>query len=119
MTTSLSTATAPLKAELDAADRQLSIAHDGAFYTSVDDAERRAVYAAMADEFASEWYSNTGHWYTCERGHPFTVGECGRPMEESRCPECGAAIGGQFHNPAAGVVMDTAMDDLARGVEGL
>ncbi|XP_069477992.1 NFX1-type zinc finger-containing protein 1-like isoform X2 [Ambystoma mexicanum] len=43
-----------------------------------------------------------GHWYSCPRGHLYTVGECGRPMEESSCPECGAAIGGQNHNPAQG-----------------
>ena len=39
-------------------------------------------------------------WYKCPKGHPYTVGECGRPMEESVCPECNSKIGGLNHNPA-------------------
>ncbi|XP_067416155.1 NFX1-type zinc finger-containing protein 1-like [Emydura macquarii macquarii] len=38
-----------------------------------------------------------GHWYRCPQGHLYTIGECGRPMQQSSCPECGAAIGGQNH----------------------
>jgi hypothetical protein len=54
--------------------------------------------AAMSKEF-----SGTGHWYRCANGHPFTIGECGMPMETTRCPQCNAPIGGQSHVPAAGV----------------
>ena len=39
-------------------------------------------------------------WYKCPNGHLYTVGECGRPMEESICPECGSKIGGIDHMPA-------------------
>ena len=39
-------------------------------------------------------------WYKCPKGHPYTVGECGRPMEESICPECNLKIGGLDHIPA-------------------
>ena len=39
-------------------------------------------------------------WYKCPKGHLYTVGECGRPMEESVCPECHKKIGGQDHVPA-------------------
>ena len=39
-------------------------------------------------------------WYKCPNGHLYAVGECGRPMEESRCPECGSRIGGIDHIPA-------------------
>ena len=39
-------------------------------------------------------------WYKCPNGHLYTVGECGRPMEQSRCPECGQKIGGHDHVPA-------------------
>lgn len=67
-------------------------------YTSITSEERRAVVAAMSKEF-----SVTGHWYNCENGHPFTVGECGQPVETSRCPICGATIGGIGHEAAAGV----------------
>jgi hypothetical protein len=70
----------------------------GTFMQTVSSEERRAVLAAMAKEF-----SGTGHWYTCVNGHPFAVGECGMPMEQTRCPHCDAAIGGQHHRPAQGV----------------
>ena len=38
-----------------------------------------------------------GHWYKCPNGHVYAIGECGRAMQESRCPECCARIGGQSH----------------------
>lgn len=81
--------------EISAAETSL---RDSTFYTSVTNEEKRAVYAAMA----TSW-SGTGHWYTCPNGHPFTIGECGGPMEESRCPQCDAVIGGRNHVAAAGV----------------
>ena len=31
-------------------------------------------------------------WYKCPNGHLYAVGECGRPMEEAVCPECGMHI---------------------------
>nr|XP_023992641.1 E3 ubiquitin-protein ligase rnf213-alpha-like [Salvelinus alpinus] len=33
-------------------------------------------------------------WYNCPNGHPCAIGECGKPMETSRCVDCGAEIGG-------------------------
>ena len=72
--------------------------NDGVFYSSVLTEEWKAIISAMSREF-----STTGHWYHCANGHPFTVGECGRPMEETRCPECGAAVGGRQHRAAEGV----------------
>ncbi|EAU29360.1 predicted protein [Aspergillus terreus NIH2624] len=81
------------------------------FYTPVTNEERMAVVAAMSREFRG-----TGHWYYCENGHPFTIGECGGAMELSRCPECGAAVGGQDHRTATGVThardLETAFQDL-------
>ncbi|KAM6905305.1 E3 ubiquitin-protein ligase rnf213-alpha-like [Xenentodon cancila] len=41
-------------------------------------------------------------WYRCEKGHPCTIGECGRPMQTSRCVDCGAPIGGNNHMPLQG-----------------
>ncbi|NXM67952.1 RN213 ligase, partial [Serilophus lunatus] len=38
----------------------------------------------------------------CPNGHPCTVGECGLPMEESRCPDCHVPIGGIQHRPVKG-----------------
>ncbi|KAH9260003.1 hypothetical protein BASA81_001775 [Batrachochytrium salamandrivorans] len=43
-----------------------------------------------------------GFW-SCPQGHRYVVGECTMPMERGRCPECGASIGGQDHNPVKGV----------------
>ncbi|XP_041633633.1 E3 ubiquitin-protein ligase rnf213-alpha isoform X2 [Cheilinus undulatus] len=42
------------------------------------------------------------HWYHCPNGHPCTIGECGQPMEQSRCLDCGVVIGGQNHVPVQG-----------------
>ncbi|XP_075760215.1 E3 ubiquitin-protein ligase RNF213 isoform X4 [Pelodiscus sinensis] len=42
------------------------------------------------------------HWYLCPNGHPCTIGECGRPMQQSRCVDCGALIGGLQHIPVTG-----------------
>ena len=38
-------------------------------------------------------------WYKCANGHPYTIGNCGKPMEKSRCsaPGCFCTIGGQGH----------------------
>ncbi|KAI1757927.1 hypothetical protein F4782DRAFT_475735 [Xylaria castorea] len=100
-----------LMAEVDAAEKML---RDAVFYTDVSPAEMRAVYQAMAGEF-----SGTGHWYTCANGHPFTVGECGMPMEQARCPECGAPVGGAHHRAAEGVRHADEIEALARDVNRL
>lgn len=68
------------------------------FYAPVTNQERRDILDAMSKEFRG-----TGHWYYCENGHPFTIGECGMAMQLSRCPECGSAVGGQHHQAADGV----------------
>ncbi|SYW80155.1 uncharacterized protein UBRO2_03423 [Ustilago bromivora] len=70
------------------------------------ESQMRMVVSAMSKEF-----SGTGHWYRCANGHPFTVGECGLPMEATRCPQCNAPIGGQNHTPAAGV---QGVEDIER-----
>jgi len=38
-----------------------------------------------------------GHWFKCPKGHIYCITECGGAMQESRCPECGSAIGGHNH----------------------
>ncbi|KAH0370150.1 hypothetical protein KCU65_g2843, partial [Aureobasidium melanogenum] len=83
----------------------------GTFYQQVTNEEIRKVVAAMATEF-----SGTGHWWQCENGHPFTIGECGMPMQTARCPQCGGTIGGQGHQAAAGV---THADDIERGLRNM
>lgn len=97
-----------LEPELLAAERALL---DAPFYENVTTAEIKAVYQAMSREF-----SGTGHWYTCEQGHYFTVGECGMPMEQAECPECGSAVGGLDHANAAGVRRADDVEELGRGL---
>ncbi|KDN70104.1 hypothetical protein CSUB01_08968 [Colletotrichum sublineola] len=103
--------TAALEPELEAAGRML---HDGVFYNEVSVDEVREVYAAMSRELRG-----TGHWYTCANGHPFTIGECGMPMERARCPECGAPVGGQNHQAVEGVRHAANIEEIARGVDGM
>jgi hypothetical protein len=75
------------------------------FYMPVSNEEKAAVYAAMARDFRG-----TGHWYYCENGHPFTIGECGMPMETSRCPQCGSPVGGHDHQTIDGVRRATDLE---------
>lgn len=51
-----------------------------------------------------------GHWFKCENGHMYCIGECGGAMEKSKCPECGATIGGQQHRLTEGNVHAPEMD---------
>ncbi|NWW98516.1 RN213 ligase, partial [Caloenas nicobarica] len=39
---------------------------------------------------------------SCPNGHPCTVGECGRPVETSRCLDCGVSVGGMYHKALPG-----------------
>ncbi|KAK7939807.1 hypothetical protein WMY93_003133 [Mugilogobius chulae] len=41
-------------------------------------------------------------WYVCPNGHPCAIGECGQPMERSRCVDCHVLIGGENHKPEPG-----------------
>jgi hypothetical protein len=75
------------------------------FYMPVSNEEKAAVYAAMARDFRG-----TGHWYYCENGHPFTIGECGMPMETSQCPQCGSPVGGRDHQAVGGVRLATDLE---------
>lgn len=43
-----------------------------------------------------------GHYYKCPNGHIYAIGECGGAMEESKCPDCGAKIGGRQHTLTEG-----------------
>ncbi|XP_009891810.1 PREDICTED: LOW QUALITY PROTEIN: NFX1-type zinc finger-containing protein 1 [Charadrius vociferus] len=38
-----------------------------------------------------------GHWFKCQNGHIYVIGECGGAMERSKCPECHEVIGGTNH----------------------
>ncbi|XP_069679798.1 NFX1-type zinc finger-containing protein 1-like isoform X2 [Periplaneta americana] len=38
-----------------------------------------------------------GHWYKCPNGHIYVITECGGAMQEAKCNECKAKIGGTNH----------------------
>ncbi|KAF1946092.1 NFX1-type zinc finger-containing protein 1 [Clathrospora elynae] len=83
---------------------------DKEFYESVSEEEMHAIKLAMVSGRGGI-ATHSGHWYNCANGHPFAVGECGMPMEEARCPECGAPVGGQNHVAVAGVSRATQMEN--------
>jgi len=60
--------------------------------------------------------TNRNDRYYCSNGHPFTIGECGMPMEEARCPNCEAPIGGHNHEAVAGVVRAADLDEQVRNL---
>ncbi|KAH9048671.1 hypothetical protein EDB83DRAFT_2632697, partial [Lactarius deliciosus] len=39
-------------------------------------------------------FSPRGHFYNCENGHTFVIGDCGGAVQAAHCPECRAPIGG-------------------------
>eukprot|EP00397_Hematodinium_sp_SG-2012_P001310 GEMP01001311.1.p1 GENE.GEMP01001311.1~~GEMP01001311.1.p1 ORF type:complete len:1772 (+),score=331.23 GEMP01001311.1:164-5317(+) len=50
-------------------------------------------------------------WYCCPNGHPYYIGECGKPATTRNCPECSAKIGGQNH------ILSVNNTQLAPGVD--
>ncbi|XP_049949017.1 NFX1-type zinc finger-containing protein 1-like [Schistocerca serialis cubense] len=36
----------------------------------------------------------SGHWFKCQNGHYYVIGNCGGAVHEGRCPDCKATIGG-------------------------
>ena len=40
--------------------------------------------------------------FKCENGHPYVIGECGRPYYTAKCNECNAPIGGVKYNVFVG-----------------
>ncbi|CAC5425030.1 RNF213 [Mytilus coruscus] len=48
--------------------------------------------------------------YRCPNGHPYVIGDCGRPYFVYKCHTCGQEIGGTRHRPAKGNVKDDGVD---------
>ncbi|XP_051489082.1 NFX1-type zinc finger-containing protein 1 isoform X2 [Apus apus] len=51
-----------------------------------------------------------GHWFKCQNGHIYVIGECGGAMERSTCPECHAVIGGTNHTLDSSNSLASEMD---------
>ncbi|KAK3364644.1 hypothetical protein B0T25DRAFT_563650 [Lasiosphaeria hispida] len=87
-----------LRAEVENAQRLLG----KEWYEPVTAKELGAIKSAMVSG-PSGISTHSGHWYKCQNGHVFAIGNCGMPMELGRCPECGSGIGGQNGTYQAGV----------------
>jgi hypothetical protein len=99
---------------------------EGTKYENVSAEELDSIKLAMVSG-SGGITTHSGHWYNCVNGHPvcdfcfdeetftnfpqFAIGECGMPMEEASCPECGAHIGGRNHRPVDGVTRAREMED--------
>lgn len=59
-------------------------------------------------------FGYTGHFYNCPNGHTFVITECGGAMQQGRCPECGAVIGGSDHTLDSSNTRATDFEDLVR-----
>ena len=55
----------------------------------IDETERQQIVKALG--------MRQGHWFKCPNGHIYLITECGGAMQEGRCNECGAIIGGGSH----------------------
>jgi hypothetical protein len=84
------------------------------FLPGMDEDMRNRVMKALLEHGENIWRFKS-HWYKCVCGYSFFVGECGRPMEEARCPSCGAVIGGKDHEASRGSTID---DESDRSPEG-
>ncbi|KAL4865893.1 hypothetical protein BDV12DRAFT_210786 [Aspergillus spectabilis] len=83
--------------------------HEGPRYEKVTLEELQSIKTAMITGRGGI-ATHSGHWYNCVNGHPFAIGNCGMPMEQARCPECGAPIGGQNHTAVEGVTRALEME---------
>ncbi|CAL1707171.1 unnamed protein product [Somion occarium] len=67
----------------------------------------------MSDIVKGLNFSHAGHFYKCPNGHTFVITECGGANQVSRCPECGAQIGGSGHRLIESNTRDTEFETLA------
>ncbi|KAF7729628.1 hypothetical protein EC973_004001 [Apophysomyces ossiformis] len=60
--------------------------------------EKTDIINAMNEETRSGLHNIVGgRWFVCENQHPYFIGDCGGATEISKCPQCGATIGGTQH----------------------
>ncbi|KAG9009435.1 hypothetical protein FRB93_005371 [Tulasnella sp. JGI-2019a] len=87
----------------------------GVFYTTVSDEEKREILKAFTqNHLGMPGFSARGHFYQCPNGHAYVITECGGAMEQSRCPECGATIGGGGHQLNSSNTVATDFEALAQ-----
>ncbi|KAJ3607854.1 hypothetical protein NHX12_024905, partial [Muraenolepis orangiensis] len=100
-----------------AGDSLLAPLHRIAFQTA---SATRSFLPTMPDDHTSEarqWLTREKKLqsFVCANGHLCFVGECGRPVDISKCPDCGVPIGGQNHSPVPGFKPSTqSLEDQTR-----
>ncbi|XP_072098539.1 E3 ubiquitin-protein ligase rnf213-alpha-like isoform X2 [Mobula birostris] len=60
---------------------------------------------------ARRWFREKLTWYNCKCGEAIPVGECGKPMMLTGCPNCHALVGGVNHTPTAGFTKSISPQD--------
>ncbi|KAJ7339580.1 hypothetical protein OS493_005983 [Desmophyllum pertusum] len=78
-----------------------------AFFPTMPDDNLQEAMAGMQEK--------TGSWYQCPKGHPYYIGDCGRPVEVKVCPECKVNIGGAGYNLSQGNTMAQRADRTMTG----
>ncbi|XP_057214799.1 E3 ubiquitin-protein ligase rnf213-beta-like isoform X2 [Triplophysa rosa] len=76
-----------------------------------------AFLPTMPDDHTSDvrqWLKEKLTPYYCSNGHASFVGQCGKPMELSKCATCGVPIGGQNHIPVLGFIPVSGITDMTR-----
>jgi len=84
------------------------------YLPGMDEDIRNRVLKALLERGENIWKFKT-HWYKCSCGYTFFIGECGRPMEVTACPQCQTQIGGRDHNATQATEAD---DDKDRSPQG-
>ena len=89
---------------------------DGApcFLPSMDEDIRNRVLKALLERGETIWKFKS-HWWKCRCGYTFFIGECGRPMEVTSCPQCNVEIGGRDHRGTSATSEDTEADRSPEG----
>ncbi|GAB1605470.1 NFX1-type zinc finger-containing protein 1-like [Argonauta hians] len=55
-----------------------------------------------------------GHWFKCQNGHIYAIGDCGGATVKSTCPECKCEIGGTNHQLLSSNTLAHEMDGASR-----
>jgi len=93
---------------------QEMMAPEPAYLPGMDEDIRNRVMKALLDRGENIWKFKS-HWYKCTCGYSFFIGECGRPMEQAKCPGCGLQIGGRDHNKTQHTTEDDETDRSPAG----
>ncbi|KAI6652351.1 E3 ubiquitin-protein ligase [Oopsacas minuta] len=80
---------------------------------------RGRLFPTMMDDqfiYTKSSMTETGQWYQCPKGHPYFIGDCGRPSVTDICPDCRSAIGGAgYMLEARNTTVDIARDETKSG----